>query len=194
MLRGESRESLVEFHNTNSNERVTVALSVNGVRSRVSGEPRTTLADTLRTELRLTGTHIGCEHGVCGMCTVLVDRVAVRSCLLLTCQLDGSSIVTIEGVGRSDELHPIQIALAEHFAVQCGFCTPAFVLSALDLLMDHADLQGLDLAAEMSGVLCRCTGYQSILAAIADVAGRFPRGIPGPLGIGPTDGSRNAER
>jgi aerobic-type carbon monoxide dehydrogenase small subunit (CoxS/CutS family) len=133
--------------------RAAARFSVNGMEVSLSVAPRTTLADALREHVGLTGTHLGCEHGVCGMCTVLVDGAAVRSCLLFACQLDGAEVLTIEGLGRPDRLHPIQQAFCDNHGLQCGFCTPAFVLSAYELLQDHPTLEGIDLPVELSGIL-----------------------------------------
>ena len=124
--------------------------------------------------------HIGCEHGVCGMCTVLVDGQAARSCLLFACQLDGAEVTTVEGLGRPGELHPLQQAFDRHHALQCGFCTPGFLLSAYDLLTHHPEVTDDELATELSGVLCRCTGYRNILSAVAEVARTHPDGLPDP--------------
>jgi 2-furoyl-CoA dehydrogenase FAD binding subunit len=170
-----------------------VTLTVNGTPVTVRVPPRAHLADTLRDHLRLTGTHLGCEHGVCGMCTVLVDGVAARACLLFTVQCDGAEVVTVEGLGAPDAQHPLQQAFSAHHALQCGFCTPGMLMSAYDLLSgDGGDGGGGDggggdgatgdLPEDMSGVLCRCTGYRGILAAITDVAEAYPDGLPGPLG------------
>lgn len=161
-----------------------VRLTVNGTDVEVDVEPRHTLADTLRDRLRLTGVHLGCEHGVCGMCTVLIDGRAQRSCLLFTVQLDGAEVTTVEALGRPSELHPIQQAFHSHHALQCGFCTPAFLLSAYELLRDNPSLEGADLPAEMSGVLCRCTGYRGILDAVRDVSATYPDGPPPPGNLG----------
>lgn len=160
-----------------------VGFKLNGRKVELDVEPRTTLADSLRGDLGLTGTHIGCEHGVCGMCTVLVNGTTARSCLLFTCQLEGAEVVTIEGMGREDNLHPLQQAFHDHYALQCGFCTPAFVLSAYELLSTHPSLEGVDLPPEMSGIICRCTGYSSILAAIKDFAEAHPEGPPPPANL-----------
>ena len=140
-----------------------------------------TLADALRDRLGLKGTHVGCEHGICGMCTVLVDGQAARSCLLFACQLDGAEVLTVEGLGRPGELHPLQQAFGRHHALQCGFCTPGFLLSAYDLLRHRPEVRPDELATELSGVLCRCTGYRNILSAVADVARTHPDGLPAPL-------------
>jgi xanthine dehydrogenase YagT iron-sulfur-binding subunit len=159
-------------------------MTVNGTGVEVDAEPRHTLADTLRSRLGLTGVHLGCEHGVCGMCTVLVDGRAVRSCLLFTVQADGSEITTVEALGTPTSLHPLQRAFHSRHALQCGFCTPAFLLSAYELLRDNPTLEGVDLARELSGVLCRCTGYKQILDAVREAAASFPDGPPPPGNTG----------
>ncbi|MGH3342055.1 MAG: aldo/keto reductase [Carbonactinosporaceae bacterium] len=161
----------------------TVRLRINGTSVECAVQPRHTLADTLRERLRLTGVHLGCEHGVCGMCTVLVDGRAVRACLLFTIQLDGADIITVEALGDPSDLHPLQEAFRAHHALQCGFCTPAFLLSAYELLRHNPTLAGADLATELSGVLCRCTGYQGILSAVREVAARHPDGLPPPKAV-----------
>ena len=162
------------------------SLTVNGQPVRLRLPPRVTLADALRDHLKLTGTHLGCEHGVCGMCTVLVEGQAARSCLLFACQLDGAEVVTVEGLGRPDDLHPLQRAFGERHALQCGFCTPAFLLSAYDLLSSRPDVPPGALPAELSGVLCRCTGYRNILAAVQEVAAAYRDGsLPGPGNCAP---------
>ena len=159
----------------------TTTMTVNGRQVTVEAPPRLTLADALRDRLGLTGTHLGCEHGICGMCTVLVDGQAARSCLLFACQLDGADVLTVEGLGRPGELHPLQQAFGRHHALQCGFCTPGFLLSAYDLLRHQPGVTEDELAAELSGVLCRCTGYRNILTAVAEVARTHPDGLPAPL-------------
>jgi carbon-monoxide dehydrogenase small subunit len=148
--------------------------------------PRVTLADALRDHLGLTGTHLGCEHGICGMCTVLVNGEAARSCLLFACQLAGADVITVEGLGRQDDLHPLQEAFGRHHALQCGFCTPGFLLSAFDLLTHHPSVTDEELPAELSGVLCRCTGYRNIRTAVAEVAEAYRDGLPDPINCGPT--------
>jgi xanthine dehydrogenase YagT iron-sulfur-binding subunit len=173
------------------------AMTVNGQPVRLQLPPRVTLADALRDHLKLTGTHLGCEHGVCGMCTVLVDGQAARSCLLFACQLDGAEVVTVEGLGRPDDLHPLQRAFGERHALQCGFCTPAFLLSAYDLLSRRPDVPPGALPAELSGVLCRCTGYRNILAAVQEVAAAYRGGglpVPGNCGPGPDAGASRPPR
>ena len=144
-----------------------------------------TLADALRDHLGLTGTHLGCEHGICGMCTVLVDGMAARSCLLFACQLDGAEVVTVEGLGRPGDLHPLQRAFGQQHALQCGFCTPGFLLSSYDLLSRRPGVTREELPEELSGVLCRCTGYRNILAAVGQVADEYrDGGLPGPGNCG----------
>jgi carbon-monoxide dehydrogenase small subunit len=166
---------------TAADELVTVSCTINGTPVTRSVPPRLTLADLLRDRLGLTGTHIGCEHGVCGMCTVLVDGFAARSCILFACQVDGAEIVTVEGLGTPDRQHPLQEAFSRRHALQCGFCTPGFLMSAYDLLRHRPDVREDELPSELSGVLCRCTGYRNIAAAVGDVAREFPDGVPEPL-------------
>jgi carbon-monoxide dehydrogenase small subunit len=150
---------------------VEVHLTVNGDDCRLSVEPRRTLADALREDLRLTGTHVGCEHGVCGACTVLVDGAAVRACLLLVAQLDGHEVVTIEGLSSPDgSLSPVQQAFRDCHGLQCGFCTPGFVVSVTALLDEHPHPTEEQLRHGLAGNLCRCTGYQGIVNAVRQVA------------------------
>jgi carbon-monoxide dehydrogenase small subunit len=148
-------------------EEVLVAMTVNGEPRRGQIEPRRTLADFLREDCRLTGTHLGCEHGVCGACTVLVDGAAVRSCLMFAVQADGCEVTTVEGLGSPDgRLNPVQAAFREAHGLQCGFCTPGFVVSATAYLRDHPDPSDQEIREALSGNLCRCTGYQGILKAV----------------------------
>jgi carbon-monoxide dehydrogenase small subunit len=154
-----------------------VGFTVNGSPVSLRLPARLTLADALRDRLGLTGTHLGCEHGVCGMCTVLVDGEAARSCLLFAVQLDGAEVVTVEGLGTPDDQHPLQAAFSEHHALQCGFCTPGFLLSAYDLLADGGEQVD---GPALSGVLCRCTGYRNIVSAVSAVARAYPDGVPPP--------------
>ncbi|MHC1560087.1 xanthine dehydrogenase family Fe-S subunit [Actinomycetospora sp. C-140] len=159
-----------------------VSVTVNGRAVTVAVSPRTTLSDVLRDHLGLTGTHVGCEHGVCGMCTVLLDGEAVRACLLFAVQCEGAVLTTVEGLGAADDQHPLQQAFAHHHALQCGFCTPGMLMSAYDLLAGGT-YDEATLPEDMSGVLCRCTGYRGILAAVADVADQArtrPDGLPPP--------------
>lgn len=167
-------------------ERVPVRLHVNGHERDAVCEPRATLAEVLRDELRLTGTHLGCEHGVCGTCTVLIDGTAVRSCLTFAVQLDatGAQVVTVEGLGSPDALHPVQQAFLDAASFQCGFCTPGVVCSAVAFLDDwraagRPALDELALRRALAGNVCRCTGYQSIVDGLAlaverDLAGDAP--------------------
>ena len=150
----------------------SIELTVNGAARAGTAEPRTTLADFLREELTLTGTHIGCEHGVCGACTVLVDGEPVRSCLMLAVQARGTEVTTVEGLADGAALHPLQQAFMESFAFQCGFCTPGFVMSTLALLRDEPDADEAHIREELSGNLCRCTGYQSIVEGVLLAAQR----------------------
>ena len=124
------------------------------------------LADALREDLALTGTHIGCEHGVCGACTVIVDGSAVRSCLMLAVQADGASVLTVEGLSDDGELHPVQQALWDSHAFQCGFCTPGFVMSIVALLEEGRSLTEDEIRTELSGNICRCSGYQTIVDGV----------------------------
>ncbi|MCR1781089.1 (2Fe-2S)-binding protein [Nocardioides carbamazepini] len=145
---------------------VPVRLYVNGDRYDVSVEPRRTLADALREDCGLTGTHLGCEHGVCGACTVLVDGQPMRSCLMFAVQAEGSSVRTVEGLAIDDTtLHPVQQAFWEHHGLQCGFCTPGFLTLAAGYLEEHPDAGEAELRDVLSSNLCRCTGYQNIVKA-----------------------------
>jgi carbon-monoxide dehydrogenase small subunit len=149
---------------------IGVEVRVNGQMRRAPVEPRRTLADFLREQCGLTGTHLGCEHGVCGACTVLVDGDAVRSCLVFAVQVDGAEVTTIEGIGSPDELSPVQAAFRDHHGLQCGFCTPGFVVSVTAFLRDHPNPTDDEIRDGLSGNLCRCTGYQGILAAVRAAA------------------------
>jgi carbon-monoxide dehydrogenase small subunit len=155
---------------------VAVEVRVNGEVRRATVEPRRTLADFLREDCGLTGTHLGCEHGVCGACTVLVDGEAVRGCLVFAVQADGAEVTTIEGVADpvTGELSPVQAAYRDHHGLQCGFCTPGFVLSTMALLAENAAPTDDEIRAGLSGNLCRCTGYQGILAAVRALAIAVP--------------------
>ncbi|HEX6202285.1 MAG TPA: (2Fe-2S)-binding protein [Thermoanaerobaculia bacterium] len=148
-----------------------VAVTVNGVRHQREVEPRLLLSDFLRHELGLTGTHVGCEHGVCGACTVLFDGEAVRSCLLLAVQADGHEVATVESLAPGPaELHPLQEAFREEHALQCGFCTPGFLMTLLPFLRDNPRPTDDEIRHALSGNLCRCTGYQNIVAAVRRAA------------------------
>ncbi|RZT83443.1 carbon-monoxide dehydrogenase small subunit [Pseudonocardia sediminis] len=149
-----------------------VQLTVNGETTRLDVEPRRTLADALREDLGLTGTHLGCEHGVCGACTVLVDGAPARACLMFAVQADGADVTTVEGLQDDDGgLHPLQEAFVAHHGLQCGFCTPGMLLTAAHLLETHPDADRETIRAEMAGNICRCTGYQGIVDAV-QAAGR----------------------
>jgi aerobic-type carbon monoxide dehydrogenase small subunit (CoxS/CutS family) len=149
---------------------IPVAVSVNGRRYHEQVEPRLLLSDFIRHRLGLTGTHVGCEHGVCGACTVRLDGVAVRSCLLLAAQADGSEIVTVEGLAGGGDLTPLQEAFRRHHALQCGFCTPGILIAAQDLLARVERPSREEIVDMLSGQLCRCTGYAAIVDAIVEVA------------------------
>ena len=150
----------------------TIRLFVNGERREGTVEPRTSLADFLRDGLDLTGTHVGCEHGVCGACTVLLDAEPVRACLLLAIQLDGAHVTTVEGLADGDRLHPLQQAFWDHHGLQCGFCTPGILLTAKALLEENPTPSDAEIREAIAGNLCRCTGYHFIVEAIRAAAGR----------------------
>jgi carbon-monoxide dehydrogenase small subunit len=147
-------------------DRIHVRVTVNGERREGLVEPRRTLADFVRQDLQLTGTHLGCEHGVCGACTLIVDGDAVRSCLMLAVQADGSEILTIEGLATNGVLHPLQQAFKECHSFQCGFCTPGFTMSALALLRSNDSPSDDEIRVALASNLCRCTGYQSIVDGV----------------------------
>ncbi len=150
-----------------------VRFEVNGREVEVAVEPRLTLADCLRHHLRLTGTHVGCEHGVCGACTVLVDGKAVRSCLMLAVQAEGSKVVTVEGLSNDEGLTPLQASFRKHHALQCGFCTPGMITTAHALLSEEPDCDADRVRDVLSGNLCRCTGYVSIVEAVLDARAAY---------------------
>ena len=152
---------------------VPVRLTVNGQEREGRCEPRKLLVDFLREDLELTGTHVGCEHGVCGACTVLVNGEAARSCLMLAVQANGADLLTIEGLMKDGSLHPLQEAFHEHHGLQCGFCTPGMLLTALDLLQTNPRPTEAEIRQGLSAVLCRCTGYQGIVKAGEAAAGRI---------------------
>jgi carbon-monoxide dehydrogenase small subunit len=156
-------------------DKVDLTLDVNGRRYAVAVEPRRTLADAIRDDCGLTGTHIGCEHGVCGACTVLVDGEPVRACLMFAVQCRGRSIRTVEGLAQSGELHPLQRAFVAHHGLQCGYCTPGFLMLAAGVLEREPDIADDELADILSSNLCRCTGYQNIVAAVRAAAAEMRR-------------------
>jgi carbon-monoxide dehydrogenase small subunit len=148
--------------------------TVNGTPLEADVEPRRLLADLLREDAHLYGTHLGCEHGVCGACTVLVDGEPVRSCLMFAVQADGAEITTVEGLAQDSGLHPLQEAFREHHALQCGFCTPGFLLTALHLLQERPQIDDeTEIREALAGNLCRCTGYSNIVDAVRDTARRL---------------------
>ena len=148
-----------------------IEVEVNGVARRDTVPPRLTLADFLRIRCGLTGTHLGCEHGACGACTVLLDGAAIRSCLVYAVQADGAEVTTVEGMGGPDgELSPVQQAYRDHHGLQCGFCTPGFVVTTTALLRDNPAPTDEEIAVGLSGNVCRCTGYQGIMAAVRAAA------------------------
>jgi carbon-monoxide dehydrogenase small subunit len=156
------------------NDKRTIAVIVNGTRHEQPVGVRVTLADFLRHQLGLTGTHVGCEHGVCGACTILFDGRSARSCLMLAVQADGHEILTVEGIAPDpDTLHPLQAAFREHHGLQCGFCTPGMLTTLLEFLRDNPDPSDEEVRVAISGNLCRCTGYNSIVAATLDAARRL---------------------
>lgn len=136
-------------------------------------EARTLLVDFLRDHLELTGTHVGCEHGICGACTVLYNGQAIRSCLMFAVQADGAEIMTIEGIARDGKLHPLQEAFREHHGLQCGFCTPGMLITAYELLHVNPDPSEQEVREAMAGVLCRCTGYKQVVDSVMAAAGKM---------------------
>jgi carbon-monoxide dehydrogenase small subunit len=152
------------------NGSVAVTMSVNGQEVSATLEPRVSLADFLRERLNLTGTHLGCEHGVCGACTVIVDGAAVRACLLFAVQLEGARVTTVEGLAPEGELTDLQRAFREHHALQCGFCTPGFLTTAHAFLLERPQPSADEVRAALSGNVCRCTGYVGIVEAVLATA------------------------
>ena len=154
-------------------ERSDVTLTINGQAHAIRVEPRRTLVDAIREDCGQTGTHIGCEHGVCGACTVLVDGAPVRSCLMFAVQAEGKQIRTVEGLATGDELNALQRAFMEHHGLQCGFCTPGFLMLVTGVLEREPDITDHELTDVLSSNLCRCTGYQNIVKAVRAVAGEM---------------------
>jgi carbon-monoxide dehydrogenase small subunit len=155
--------------------KMDITLNLNGRDHTISVEPRRTLADAIRDDCGLTGTHMGCEHGICGTCTVLLDGAPVRSCLMFAVQADGKSIRTVEGLADGDDLHPLQKSFMKHHALQCGFCTPGFLVLAAGILENDPDIGDEALAEALSANLCRCTGYANILKAVRTAADEMRR-------------------
>lgn len=150
-----------------------VSLTVNGKAREGRCEPRTLLVDFLRDNLGLTGTHAGCEHGICGACTILYNGEAARACIMLAVQAHGSEIVTVEGLARDGKLHPLQQAFHQHHGLQCGFCTPGMLIAAIDFLQTNPSPNEAEVREGLSAVLCRCTGYQNIVAATLAAAAQM---------------------
>lgn len=150
--------------------KVSITVTVNGAARFAEVEPRLLLADFLRENLDLTGTHVGCEHGICGACTVLMNGDSVRSCLTLAVQADGADVETVESLGDIEELGPLQEAFRDHHALQCGFCTPGMLMTATDMLRKYDLATDDDIRDGLSGNICRCTGYQNIVAAVRSAA------------------------
>ena len=151
-------------------EKISITVKVNGSEPAAAVEPRRSLVDFLRHDLGMLGTHVGCEHGVCGACTVMLDGRTVRSCLLFAAQADGAEVITIEGIGTDAALDPLQLAFQQHHAIQCGFCTPGMILAALELLRDNADPTEAEIRVGLGGNLCMCTGYVNIVRAVRAAA------------------------
>lgn len=151
---------------------ISITLKVNGVQYKKDVEPRLLLSDFLRHELDLTGTHVGCEHGVCGACTVLMDGEAVRSCLIFAAQADGCELTTVEGLAQGDKLHPLQEAFREAHGLQCGYCTPGFLMTLIPFLKENPNPSEAEIRDALSGNICRCTGYQNIVKAVGVYASK----------------------
>ena len=147
-------------------DKVDITLNINGRNYAISVEPRKTLVDAIREDCGLTGTHIGCEHGVCGACTVILGGEAVRSCLMFAVQAQGENIRTVEGLAQAGVLHPLQRAFMAHHGLQCGFCTPGFLMLAVNMLENNPGIGDADMIDVLSSNLCRCTGYQNIVKAV----------------------------
>src|SRR5882672_2364750 len=158
--------SPVCYQSNAMNEKTDITLNINGRDYPIRVEPRKTLVDAIRDDCGQTGTHIGCEHGVCGTCTVIIDDEAVRSCLMFAVQAHGRNIRTVEGLANGDNLHPLQRAFIAHHGLQCGFCTPGFLMLAVNALEQRPDIDDEDLLDILASNLCRCTGYQNIIKAV----------------------------
>jgi carbon-monoxide dehydrogenase small subunit len=151
-------------------EKIAITTKINGFERTAEVEPRRSLVDFLRHDLGLVGTHVGCEHGVCGACTIMLDGRTVRSCLLFAAQADGAEVTTIEGIGTDEALHPLQASFQQHHALQCGFCTPGMILAALELLRDNPVPSDEEIRVGLAGNLCMCTGYVNIVRAVRAAA------------------------
>jgi carbon-monoxide dehydrogenase small subunit len=163
-----------------SNAQVTVSFTVNGRKVRRSVEPRLLLVDFIRNELRLTGTHVGCAHGVCGACTIVINGRIARSCLAFVAQMEGATIETVESLAPCDSLSPIQQAFHEEHALQCGFCTPGFLLTVKQLLAGNPNPTEKEIRLALAGNLCRCTGYVHIIRAVKNAAAKLRAGAAAP--------------
>ena len=161
-------------------DKFDITLNINGLDYEVAAEARRTLVDVIRDDCGLTGTHIGCEHGVCGACTIILDGEAVRSCLMFAVQANGRKIRTVEGLASGDVLHPIQQAFIDNHGLQCGFCTPGFLMLAVNALERQPDIGDDDMLDILASNLCRCTGYQNIIKAVRAAAIEMRKGSPGP--------------
>jgi carbon-monoxide dehydrogenase small subunit len=159
-------------------DKIDITLTINGRPHAVRVEPRKTLVDVIRDECGQTGTHIGCEHGVCGACTVIVEDQAVRACLMFAVQADGKTIRTVEGLADGDKLHPLQQAFITHHGLQCGFCTPGFLMLSVNALERNPDITDDEILDVLSSNLCRCTGYQNIIKAVRSAAAELRGGKP----------------
>jgi aerobic carbon-monoxide dehydrogenase small subunit len=157
----------------NGEQAMPIRFELNGMPTKAQVPARTTLADCLRHHLMLTGTHVGCEHGVCGACTVIVDGAAVHSCLMLAVQAEGTKVTTVEGLSQEDDLTPLQAAFRKHHALQCGFCTPGMLTTAHALLTDEPDADKTRIREVLSGNLCRCTGYIPIVEAVYEARAAY---------------------
>jgi carbon-monoxide dehydrogenase small subunit len=161
-------------------EKFDITLNINGLDYEVQAEARRTLVDVIRDDCGLTGTHIGCEHGVCGACTIILDGEAVRSCLMFAVQANGRKIRTVEGLANGDTLHPVQQAFIDNHGLQCGFCTPGFLMLAVNALERQPDIGDDDILDILASNLCRCTGYQNIIKAVRAAAAEMRKTSPGP--------------
>ena len=157
-------------------DKVDITLNINGLDYPVRVEPRRTLVDVIRDDCGQTGTHIGCEHGVCGACTIILDNEAVRSCLMFAVQANGKKIRTVEGLADGDKLHPLQNAFITHHGLQCGFCTPGFLMLATNAIETNPDITDDEILEVLSSNLCRCTGYQNIIKAVRSAAAEMRAG------------------
>jgi len=161
---------------SNSIQTATIEMTVNGERRRADIEPRMLLVEFIREQLRLTGTHIGCDTSFCGACTVLLDGAVIKSCTLFAVQADGAEITTVEALEKNGDLHPIQQAFSEHHGLQCGYCTPGMMMSSLALLAETPNPTDKDIRKALAGNVCRCTGYQNIIKSVQAAAGRLQEG------------------